>query len=56
MFHPEVVDFDMPGAAWFQGMAIISIKKNISRTGKKSDDGVMGHGTACTNKDVCSRR
>ena len=27
MFHPEVVDFDMPAAGWFQGMAIISIKK-----------------------------
>ena len=53
MFHPEVVDFSMPAAGWFQGFAIISIKKEIPRSGKKSDDGAMGNGTVITNKDVC---
>ena len=27
MFHPEVVDFSMPAAGWFQGLSIISIRK-----------------------------
>ena len=49
MLHPEVVDFSMPPAGWFQGLAIVSIKKTISRSGKKSYDGTMGYGTIVTN-------
>ena len=35
MFQPEVVDFSMPAAGWFQGMAIISIKKRYPGQAKK---------------------
>ena len=49
MFQPEVVDFAMPAAGWFQGFAIISIKK-ISRSSKKSHDGIMGLGQLALTK------
>jgi 4-hydroxy-3-polyprenylbenzoate decarboxylase len=52
MFQPEVVDFSMPAAGWFQGIAIVSIKKKISWAGQKSDDGSVGHGSAVTYKDI----
>lgn len=35
MFQPEVVDFSMPAAGWFQGIAIVSIKKDIPGRPKK---------------------
>ena len=35
MFHPEVVDFSMPAAGWFQGYAVISIKKRYPGQAKK---------------------
>ena len=54
MFHPEVIDFSMPAAGWFQGFAIISIKKRYPRTSKKSHDGIMGNGTIVTYENVCS--
>ena len=42
----------MPAAGWFQGTGNnVSIKKTIPRTGKKSDDGVMGNGSVITNKN-----
>ncbi len=56
MFHPEVMDFSMPSAGWFQGLAIISIKKKIPRSSKKSYDGPVGNGTVVINKDVCGSR
>ena len=56
MFHPEVVDFSMPAAGWFQGFAIISIKKRYPGQAKKVNDGLVGNGTAITNKDVCGSR
>ena len=43
MLHPEVVDFSMPPAGWFQGLAIVSIKKRYPGQAKKV---MMG--------DVCS--
>src|SRR5574338_226736 len=42
MFHPEVVDFAMPAAGWFQGMAIISIKKRYPWQAKKVMMGLWG--------------
>ena len=49
MFHPEVVDFSMPAAGWFQGFAIISIKKRYPGQAKKVMMGSMGNGTVVTN-------
>ena len=50
MFHPEVVDFDMPSAAWFQGMAIISIKKTYPGQAKKVMMGLWGMGQLALTK------
>jgi len=35
MLQPEVVDYSMPSAGWFQGLAIISIKKRYPGQAKK---------------------
>jgi 4-hydroxy-3-polyprenylbenzoate decarboxylase len=50
MFHPEVVDFAMPAAAWFQGMAIISIKKQYPGQAKKVMMGLWGMGQLALTK------
>jgi 4-hydroxy-3-polyprenylbenzoate decarboxylase len=50
MIHPEVVDFDMPGAGWFQGMAIISIKKTYPGQAKKVMMGLWGMGQLALTK------
>ncbi len=50
MFHPEVVDFAMPAAAWFQGMAIISIKKRYPGQAKKVMMGLWGMGQLALTK------
>lgn len=50
MFHPEVVDFAMPAAGWFQGMAIISIKKRYPGQAKKVMMGLWGMGQLSLTK------
>jgi 4-hydroxy-3-polyprenylbenzoate decarboxylase len=50
MFHPEVVDFSMPPAAWFQGLAIISIKKRYPGQAKKVMMGLWGTGQLSLTK------
>ena len=50
MFHPEVIDFDMPGAGWFQGMAIVSIKKTYPGQAKKVMMGLWGMGQLALTK------
>lgn len=50
MFHPEVVDFAMPAAGWFQGMAIISIKKKYPGQAKKVMMGLWGMGQLALTK------
>ncbi|MCY4490304.1 MAG: menaquinone biosynthesis decarboxylase [Thaumarchaeota archaeon] len=50
MFHPEVVDFDMPSAGWFQGLAIISIKKRYPGQAKKVMMGLWGMGQLSLTK------
>ena len=50
MFHPEVVDFAMPAAGWFQGMAIISIKKRYAGQAKKVMMGLWGMGQLALTK------
>ena len=49
MLQPEVIDFSMPSAGWFQGLAIVSIKKRYPGQAKKSYDGIMGYGTIGIN-------
>ena len=50
MFHPEVVDFSMPASAWFQSMAIISIKKHYPGQAKKVMMGLWGMGQLSLTK------
>jgi len=50
MFHPEVVDFSMPAAGWFQGVAIISIKKRYPGQAKKVMMGLWGMGQLSLTK------
>lgn len=50
MFHPEVVDFSMPPAGWYQGLAIISIKKRYPGQAKKVMLGVWGLGQLSLTK------
>jgi len=50
MFHPEVVDFAMPAAGWFQGLAIVSIKKRYPGQAKKVMMGLWGMGQLALTK------
>jgi 4-hydroxy-3-polyprenylbenzoate decarboxylase len=50
MFHPEVVDFSMPPAGWYQGLAIISIKKRYPGQAKKVMMGLWGLGQLSLTK------
>ena len=50
MFHPEVVDFSMPAAGWFQGFAIIAIKKRYPGQAKKVMMGLWGMGQLSLTK------
>ncbi len=50
MFHPEVVDFSMPAAGWFQGFAIVSIKKRFPGQAKKVMMGLWGMGQLSLTK------
>jgi len=50
MFQPEVVDFSMPAAGWFQGMAIISIKKRYPGQARKVMMSLWGLGQLALTK------
>ncbi len=50
MFQPEVVDFAMPPAGWFQGFGIISIKKRYPGQAKKVMMGLWGLGQLALTK------
>ncbi len=50
MFQPEVIDFSMPAAGWFQGLAIISIKKHYPGQAKKVMMGLWGMGQLSLTK------
>jgi 4-hydroxy-3-polyprenylbenzoate decarboxylase len=50
MFHPEVVDFSMPWAGWFQGLVVISIKKTYPGQAKKVMMGLWGMGQLALTK------
>jgi 4-hydroxy-3-polyprenylbenzoate decarboxylase len=50
MFQPEVVDFSMPAAGWFQGIAIVSIKKRYPGQAKKVMTSLWGMGQLSLTK------
>ncbi len=50
MFHPEIVDFAMPPAGWFQGMGIVSIKKRYPGQARKVMMGLWGTGQLSLTK------
>jgi 4-hydroxy-3-polyprenylbenzoate decarboxylase len=50
MFQPEVVDYSMPPAGWFQGLAIFSIRKRYPGQAKKVMLGLWGMGQLSLTK------
>src|SRR5215208_2870163 len=50
MFQPEVIDFSMPPAGWFQGLAVISIKKRYPGQARKVMMGLWGIGQLSLTK------
>lgn len=52
MFHPEVVDFAMPPAGWFQGFAVVSIRKRYPGQAKKVMMGLWGMGQLSLTKTI----
>ena len=50
MFQPEVIDFSMPPSGWFQGLAIISIKKRYPGQARKVMMGLWGLGQLSLTK------
>jgi 4-hydroxy-3-polyprenylbenzoate decarboxylase len=50
MFQPEVVDYSMPPAGWFQGLAIVSIRKRYPGQAKKVMMGLWGMGQLSLTK------
>src|ERR687885_288623 len=50
MLQPEVTDFAMPPAGWFQGIAVISIKKHYPGQAKKVMMGLWGMGQLSLTK------
>ncbi|HEY7570849.1 MAG TPA: menaquinone biosynthesis decarboxylase [Nitrososphaeraceae archaeon] len=50
IFQPEVIDFSMPPAGWFQGLAIVSIKKQYPGQAKKVMLGLWGLGQLALTK------
>lgn len=50
--QPEVVDFSMPSSGWFQGMAIVSIRKTYPGQAKKVMMGLWGMGQLSLTKII----
>jgi 4-hydroxy-3-polyprenylbenzoate decarboxylase len=50
MFQPEIVDFSMPPAGWFQGLAVISIRKRYPGQARKVMMGLWGMGQLSLTK------
>jgi 4-hydroxy-3-polyprenylbenzoate decarboxylase len=50
MFQPEVIDFTMPPAGWFQGLAIVSIRKRYPGQARKVMMGLWGMGQLSLTK------
>lgn len=52
MLHPEVADFAMPPAGWFQGLAIASIRKRYPGQARKVMMGLWGMGQLSLTKTL----
>jgi 4-hydroxy-3-polyprenylbenzoate decarboxylase len=52
IFQPEVCDFSMPAAGWFQGLAIVSINKRYPGQAKKVLMGLWGMGQLSLTKII----
>ena len=52
MLHPEVVDYAMPASGWFQGMAVVSIKKRYPGQARKVMMGLWGTGQLALTKII----
>jgi len=52
MLQPEVIDFSMPPAGWFQGKAIVSIKKRYPGQAKKVMMWLWGMGQLALTKII----
>jgi 4-hydroxy-3-polyprenylbenzoate decarboxylase len=52
VFHPEVVDFNMPASGWFQGLVIVSIKKTYPGQARKVMMGLWGLGQLMLTKMI----
>lgn len=50
MLQPEVVDYAMPASGWFQGMAVVSIRKTYPGQAKKVMMGLWGTGQLSLTK------
>ena len=50
IFQPEVVDFSMPPSGWFQGLAVISIRKRYPGQAKKVMMALWGMGQLSLTK------
>lgn len=52
MLQPEVTDYAMPASGWFQGMAIVAIKKRYPGQAKKVMMGMWGTGQLSLTKII----
>ncbi|MDI1495436.1 MAG: menaquinone biosynthesis decarboxylase [Cenarchaeum symbiont of Oopsacas minuta] len=52
MLQPEITDFAMPPAGWFQGMAIVAIRKSYPGQAKKVMMGMWGTGQLALTKTI----
>ncbi|RNJ73307.1 MAG: menaquinone biosynthesis decarboxylase [Thaumarchaeota archaeon S15] len=52
MMQPEIVDFAMPPAGWFHGLAVVSIKKRYPGQAKKVMMGLWGMGQLSLTKAI----
>ena len=52
MLQPEVTDYAMPASGWFQGMAVVAIKKSYPGQAKKVMMGMWGTGQLSLTKII----
>ena len=52
MNQPEIADFAMPAAGWFQGMAVVSIRKAYPGQARKVMMGLWGTGQLALTKFI----
>ena len=52
MLQPEIADFAMPAAGWFQGMAVVSIRKAYPGQARKVMMGLWGTGQLALTKFI----